>query len=572
MNIITHFHWCGGAGGAALGFQRGRAKVGSVEAQALCLGGIDVDPEACRDFKRLVGTPQLCADLFDRDMYRDFHGCEPPEDWREITLDDVRAASQGQCPDIVIISAPCKGYSRLLSQKKADTDKYKALNRLVLRCVHLSLCAWDKPPALFLIENVPAISTRGRDLLDRAHSLFTQAGYAARETTHCAGEIGGLGQRRKRFLMVARHCATVPALLYEPGKRLLRSIGDVIGEMPPPSSAAGGPMHKLPRLARETWMRLALIPAGKDWRALRELDIGSMQIERYGNHTGKMRVEEWLAQAHTITGADRVGSGAPSIADPRWGNYQAYGVRSTDEPASTITGQAAPGAGPFSIADADWHKGVFGMLPLERQVGTITGRAAPSTGAYSVADKAPNFNNVCRVVRWNEPSTCVTGGKTPSSGGASVADPRKHWQNAGHYGVQRWNAAAGCVTAAASCDNGKNSVADPRLVMQLGDTPVIISLDGTWHRPLTILEMAALQGFDWQDAQGPLVLDGAARGRWQERIGNAIPPPAAEAIAGEMLRTILMSRTGQTFCLSATDRWVRPVALALTVDGREVEV
>ena len=74
--------------------------------------------------------------------------------------------------------------------------------------------------------------------------------------------------------------------------------------------------------------------------------------------------------------------------------------------------------------------------------------------------------------------------------------------------------------------------------------------------------MAALQGFDW-----PLVLDGTARARWQERIGNAIPPPAAQAIGSEMLRTLLLAKLGQTFSLSSTDVWVQPVALALSVDG-----
>ena len=95
---------------------------------------------------------------------------------------------------------------------------------------------------------------------------------------------------------------------------------------------------------------------------------------------------------------------------------------------------------------------------------------------------------------------------------------------------------------------------------------VLVAVDETWHRPLTTLEMAALQGFPWRDAAGaPLLLDGKSRAKWQEHIGNAIPAPAAQAIGSEMIRTLLMSRLGQTFALNSTKQWVRPVAVALAL-------
>ncbi len=581
---FTHFHFCGGLGGAALGLQRARTEVGGFTGQALCLGGIDSDPGACRDFRRNVGVEQACLDLFDRGMYTDFYGHEPPPDWREVTVADVQRAAQGQAPDIVVISAPCKGYSRLTSREKACTPKYRALNKLVLRCIHLALTAWeDDPPSLFLIENVTGIVDPlrgGRQLLDQIHSLFVQAGYAARETRHCAGELGALGQRRPRFLMVARHCEKVPALLYEPPKRRLRTIGQVIGEMPPPSAPAGGPLHRLPKLKPITWLRLALIPAGKDHRALQQLDLGTVGLASYGQHSSKMRIEDWMAAAHTITGSDRVGSGMPSIGDPRieprsWGGGP-LGVMTPEEIAGTITGEAAPTTGRFSLADAKWGDySAYRIMRMSDTSGTITAQAAPGSGPFSIADEkgAARYNNILRVVRWNEPGTCITGGKTPTSGGVSVADPRP-WQNAGHYGVLRMDSSAPCITGSASVDNGRSAVADPRWQADFSDLtmPMLISEDDTWHRPLTILEMAALQGFDWQDGTGALTLDGVNRAKWQERIGNAIPPPSAEAIGREMLRTLLLSRLGQTFALSSTDVWVRPVALALTVDGREVEV
>lgn len=48
QHCVKHFHLFCGLGGGARGFNRGRARVGNVEAVFRCLGGIDVDPAAIR--------------------------------------------------------------------------------------------------------------------------------------------------------------------------------------------------------------------------------------------------------------------------------------------------------------------------------------------------------------------------------------------------------------------------------------------------------------------------------------------------------------------------------------------
>lgn len=68
---------------------------------------------------------------------------------------------------------------------------------------------------------------------------------------------------------------------------------------------------------------------------------------------------------------------------------------------------------------------------------------------------------------------------------------------------------------------------------------MIRALDGTWHRPFTTLELAALQGM--VDLEETLELHGTSDSAWRERIGNAVPPPAAQAIAGVMGRTLLLA-------------------------------
>jgi hypothetical protein len=117
------------------------------------------------------------------------------------------------------------------------------------------------------------------------------------------------------------------------------------------------------------------------------------------------------------------------------------------------------------------------------------------------------------------------------------------------------------VTASGNVHSqGAAAVADPRLPDDADSGAwVIVAEDGTWHRPLTTLELAALQGFPVRLPDGsPLVLAGRSHGRWRERIGNAVPPPAAQAIAEAMLLTLIASRAhGWLMAVMATSVWVR---------------
>ncbi|KVA45295.1 DNA methyltransferase [Burkholderia cepacia] len=92
---------------------------------------------------------------------------------------------------------------------------------------------------------------------------------------------------------------------------------------------------------------------------------------------------------------------------------------------------------------------------------------------------------------------------------------------------------------------------------------VIRALDGTWHRPFTTLELAVLQSL--VEPEEYLELDGLSDQAWRERIGNAVPPDAAQAIAEVMGTTLLLAESGETFQLSSTPVWVRQIAIALTV-------
>lgn len=654
---VKHFHVCGGVGSGAAGFNDADPSVpGGMQGRMVCIGGVDVDAKACADFLMMTGVKQTQLDLFTLGMYRAYHDRMPGPDWREATPQDIFAAAHHQFPDIVFTSMPCKGFSGLLSATKSITAKYVALNELTLRGVWLTMEAFaDNPPGLFVFENVPRIASRGRALLDQIVAILRHFGYAVNETTHDCGELGdGLAQSRRRFLLVARHMATVQPFLYEPPKRPLRAVGEILGHMPLPGDPAGGPMHRVPALNWKTWVRLAFVEAGSDWRSLNKLAVEDGKLRDYlivpDMHGGTMGVKAWGDSAGTITGNARPLTGAFSVADPRAEVFSAgYGVMDWGDTSGAVAGESLPSNGRFCVADirfsqsAKWNDGqAYGVRRWEESTGTIAGQQGPGQGSYSVADpRCPNtkHNNCFKIVAFGDAAGAVTAGTGPSAGGQGVADPRPDWEGrhghlhvsdwdrssrtvtaggkgvqgghlsvadprpnmrrtegdhyltGGHYGVVRWDEPAGAISASACHDNGRWSVADLRNLPTCTNSQTeavampkatdklvcrIQALDGTWHRPFTTLELAALQSFidpeAWFAPGGPgaqgehFVLDGASDQRWREGIGNAVPRKSAKAIGEVMGRTILLARSGETFALGSTPIWVQPLAVALSVD------
>lgn len=671
------FPFCG-CGLGARGFLDSSLKMVGQRARFRSLGGIDFDASACRNFEYLTESRSLCRDV------------------ATLTVPDVVGFFGAKAPDVVFMSPPCQGASGLLSDAKSKTEKYSAMNELAIVWTRLMLDAWkDAPPRLVLLENVPRLKTRAAGMLRKVRALLREAGYVFHDGYHDCGELGGLAQHRRRYLLVARHESSVPPLLYQPIKRRVRACGEVLGPMLMPEDPAAGPMHRLPKISWLNWVRLALIPAGGDWRDLPGVladgqarrtkfkrhkmeewsapvgtigGSGSNGVENVADprpgvalppsesrHWNKYAVTDWNEPARTVIGAIQPGSGGPAVADPRpfgnvnrvtawdqpigtithapapssgggavadprvgeWGDGR-MGVLDFTDPAKTVRGESLPSNGPFSVADPrigmnlgqGTHQNVYAIGKWDDPARTVTGATRPGQGAVSVADPRPQwFNNVLKVVPWSEPTGTVTGQGRPTCGALNVADPRvkkafdhgyavlhfdepsptvagkSHPGNgaysiadprltceprAGAYGVLPWDEAAKTVTGAAHIDNGSFAIADPRTpdappVIVVRDpkkppsaTPVIISADGTWHRPLTTLELAALQGFPlvWRGA--PLKLDGTASSQWRTHIGNAVPAPAAKAIAERMLASLLQADF-ETFSLDGDAAvWVQP--------------
>lgn len=538
-----------GLGGMSLGFLRAGFK---------CVGAFDSDPEAVADHKRITGYEAQVADL------------------ATMTPADLRAACVSR-PNVLVTSPPCKGASGCLPEKWAKTEKYQKLNSLTLRGVWLALEAWpEDPPDLIVLENVPRINTRMRHLLDTMCGMLHAYGYAVRESTHDCGELGGLGQRRRRFLLVARRVATVPEVLYEPPKRRVKSVGEVLGELPVPlpDGAAGGPMHRLPKLSALNWVRLALIPPGGDWRDLPE---SVHLVGGDARHAGAYGVEDWEREGHTVLATAKTSRSWVSVTDPRVARRPGkqnggHGVEGWDDPSHAVVATAQTNCARVSVCDPRIsgapRSGVYGVQSAEDPSVTVIAQARPDNGRYAVAETrvAKDRRYGLGVRGFEQHAHAVTASGRPCNHSVVVADPRVTYeQRKGCHGVENWATPSHTVIGASTPLKGQ-AVADPRVPEVVGPeldlestTPihlVIVAEDGTWHRPMTTLELAALQGLPLKDVAGEwLVLEGRSHQRWRQRIGNACPPAAAEAIGRQMMRTLDASFNG-VLLMSSTPVWV----------------
>lgn len=553
-HVFTVAHLYGGVGGGALGTAASSARFGSHEATFRTVGSVDFDRQSCDDFETLVGSPAVCRDV------------------HEMSTADLRHAWGNRAPDVVVLSPPCKGFSALLSAARAADAKYERMNSLLTRGLFLLTETWDEPPAIIFVENVPRIASRGAAMLRQVRGLLEARGYAVTaDAQHNCGELGGLAQNRQRWFLVARCRRRVPQFVYQPPKQRVRACGEVIGPMPAPGDVeAGGPMHALPKISWRNWVRLSVIPAGGDWRDLP--GVVAHGKKRREVHR-RAAVGDWQEPAATVVGSG--GAGVENVADPRYTNIMQ--VAKWDEPTRTVIGASRLGSGALSVADPrglelgrtgagsgsfKGRPGLFGVTDWRAPAPTVTGssKVSGSNSPAAVADPRDWGGGPYGVADWGAASSTVTAESRPSNGKFSVADPRLGCEpRAGAYRVLSWDEAAATITGSLNIDNGAAAIADPRIDPDRPPpfTPLIIAADGTWHRPLTTLELAALQGLPLVHCGRPLKLAGSSHTRWREAIGNLIPPPSARAVGDQLLLALLVSKLG-AWTMSPNEIWVAP--------------
>ncbi len=338
----------------------------------------------------------------------------------------------------------------------------------------------------------------------------------------------------------------------------------------------------------------------------------------HGSGPGRYGVLRQDDAAGAVTGNARLHTGAFSIAadpprpvdlvPPKTCFDAAYGVLSPDQPSRAIAATAAVGCGAYALADDvppapdainlipkgmnPERRAWYGVLDPNEPSRTITGTTSVGCGAYAIADSVPTAVELAIGCE----------------------------QHAGTYGVQQFTREAATVTANLSIDCGAAAIADPRpapppyvvlsfeqtkrivdgeisvpfaivdpdrpgeplaLVDSLERPPfrwvdvpgargkakqkrevvalVLISEDGTWHRPLTTLELAVLQSLP-PTIRGEALDFGGGITEQREVVGNMVPRATAQAMAEQMLLTLSVAKAS-AFILAGpnTPVWVRQV-------------
>ncbi len=539
----------GGIGGATKGLLNSQMEYGGKLYKFKILCSIDSDPVACHNHDLITGEKtSVLMDLFRKWQYVAWHGHQPPADWREVTAWDLWVSFGYQVPFFLFTSPPCKGLSGLLPQGKANSDKYQALNFLTVSGLELALQACyeygGSVPAIIQLENVPRITSRGKNLLKQIEKLLKKFGYAVSfRADHNLGKIGGLAEDRVRFLIMARHEAQIPNSIYYPELKPMQTIGDVINHLPTPGdTVAGGPLNRLPRLQWKTWMRLALINAGGDWRDLNSVDFDNLRVipESILNREGK-------DTTCSTNGFERVHV-LGMISNPRLnisgnGKSNLYRLQAADEAAGCITGAAGPNQGATCISDprlverAGRHPAAYRVVKIDGPAPCVTGTRLGS-GALAISDPCVNTNLYLDSSGVQEKTT--------------ITDPL-------NKRVFRSNDSSGMVNlfADTECIDVIDAMAVP------GDDErgvwVIIAQDGTWHRPLTTYELAMIQSFPQFLPDGrPFQLEGCSDAKAREYIGNAVPPDAEEDMGNVMLLAAAEAEAGLSFSLTWNQVWVAP--------------
>ncbi len=352
---------------------------------------------------------------------------------------------------------------------------------------------------------------------------------------------------------------------------------------------------------------------GKGW-----CDIADPRIafDTSSLHSGLYGVCDVDGPSHTIISQARPGNASwASAADPRLRGRAArqnggFGVNDPDLAAHSVLGEGSVRNTFASTADprlgCSPHTGTMGVSDAAASSSTVLASADIHNSPVAVADPRSDCKRREGALGVNASSshlyTAVIANAEPHNGPWQIADPRVPEQFRGAYGVRDPAAPSATIRASHCVRTAPASVADdrgfepthaliagqalgvgrdawvdgvfelrgPQADLARKGRPVhliIAAPDGTIHRPLTTLELAVLQGFPaWHrpgladelplGAPGGqwLELTGRSNGRWRERIGNAVPPPTAQAFAEQVLR-VLDSGATETFELSLGGVW-----------------
>lgn len=334
------------------------------------------------------------------------------------------------------------------------------------------------------------------------------------------------------------------------------------------------------------------------------------QAGNAGRHYDKYAVRPWDMEALTVHGATRVGSGAPSVAQPlatkdttfhEGAGIGRWGVLAPGDMSSTVTANARLNTGPFSIAAAvptpldlipaeECYDKAYAVIDRNADPSNaIAGNSAVGCGTYSITDDIPapldlTLDCAPRAGAYGviaEVAPTVTGSASIDNSAVAIADAKPIQPPFVVLSYEQAKLVAdGHVVAPFAIVDPDYPNEPLAIVEDMAKPPfrwvetrtkrgkvrrrkvvvplVLISADGTWHRPLTTLELGVLQGLEWKHRGRPLDFGGGST-KQRELIGNMVPSPVGEAMALQMLVAGLASEQGCYFMAGGGGGlWVRP--------------
>lgn len=256
--------------------------------------------------------------------------------------------------------------------------------------------------------------------------------------------------------------------------------------------------------------------------------------------------------------------------------FLSYGVLAFSTATGAITGNHAPGGGSFSVVDVRLtcevreNSGAYGVLLPARPAYTVTAWGDINNGRFAYADPrdlgaVEGRRDVAVIlVGMRELDAPTVAPVAPTKGRRRKA-PRRV---AAPCGRVRRRGGRGALFEGVALVADPRVPRNPEIAVRFWATrldqppifvPVLATSSGYWHRPLTVWERFALQGFPLYDGNGrAIVLSGENISDWSERIGNAVPPPTAKAVAEQMLLTLLHAEAGVFVLSSGGGAWVQP--------------
>lgn len=175
-NSFTAIDLCCGAGGLTLGLKRAGFNV---------VAGVEVDPEIAKTYKANHPTTNLLI-----------------RDVRDVTGKEILELTGLKEIDLIAGCPPCQGFSKL-------TDKYHRKdprNDLVLEMTRL---IEEIKPKMVMMENVPGLAIRGKNVLDEFVSRLESMGYLVNKGILQLADYG-VPQSRRRFVLLAGKGFSIP--------------------------------------------------------------------------------------------------------------------------------------------------------------------------------------------------------------------------------------------------------------------------------------------------------------------------------------------------------------------------